>query len=59
MRTSAIFGGKNFGFFEIYGVSAWKRREVVEPVRTFCGQEGGGGQFFAILCGGLFWTALI
>jgi len=26
----------------------------VEPVRTFCGQ---GGQFFAILCGRLLWTA--
>jgi len=32
MRTSARFGTKNFGFFEIYGVSAWIRE--VEPVRT-------------------------
>jgi len=23
MWTSAFFGAKNFGFFEIYGVSAW------------------------------------
>jgi len=28
----------------------------LEPVRTFCGQAG-EGQFFAILCGRLFWTA--
>jgi len=25
MRTSALFGVKNFGFFEIYGVSARTR----------------------------------
>jgi len=25
---------KNIGFFEIYDVSAWTRREGVEPVRT-------------------------
>jgi len=25
MRTSALFGAKNFGFFEIYAVSAWTR----------------------------------
>jgi len=24
MRTSALFGTKNFGIFEIYGVSTWK-----------------------------------
>jgi len=40
MRTSALFSGKNFGFFEIYGVSALTGREGVEPVRTFCGQKG-------------------
>jgi len=38
MRTSALFGTKNFGFFEIYGVSAGTRE--VEPVLTFCGQGG-------------------
>jgi len=31
MRTSALFGAKKFGFFEIYGVS---ERKGVEPVRT-------------------------
>jgi len=42
MPKSAIFGAKNFGFFEIYGVSApgmWKRKleaEAVEAVK-FCG----------------------
>jgi len=46
MRTSTLFVVKNFGFFEIYGVSA--RTRGVEPVRTFYGQ-GEGGQFFAIL----------
>jgi len=40
MRTSALFEAKNFGFFEIYGVSARTRGEEVEPVRTFFGQEG-------------------
>jgi len=30
IRTSALFGTKNFGFFEIYGVSAWTRRRRVE-----------------------------
>jgi len=35
MRTSALFGAKNFEFFEIYDVSARTRR--VEPVRTFFG----------------------
>jgi len=32
MRTSALFGAKNFGFLEIYDVSA--RTRGVEPVRT-------------------------
>jgi len=27
MRTSALFGAKNLGFFEIYGVYARTRRE--------------------------------
>jgi len=25
MRTSTLFDAKNFGFFEIFGVSAWTR----------------------------------
>jgi len=37
MWTPALFRTKNFGFFEIYGVSAQVRR--VEPVRTR-GDEG-------------------
>jgi len=28
----------------------------IEPVRTFC-RQGGGGQFFTILCGCQMWTA--
>jgi len=60
MRTFALFGAKNFRFFEIYGVSADARTkgEGVEPVRTFFGQ-GEGGQFFVILCGRLLWLALM
>jgi len=54
MRTTALFDTKNFGFFEIYGVST--QTGGVKPVRTFCGQ-GGGGQFFVILCGRPLWTA--
>jgi len=34
MRTSALFGAKNFGFFKIYGVSARTGGKGVEPVRT-------------------------
>jgi len=56
LRTSALFCVKNFGFYEIYGVTAWTRK--VEPVRTFFGKGGeGGSQFFSILCGRLLWTA--
>jgi len=54
MRTSADVGAKNFKFFEIYGMSA-RTRGVVQ-----CGHfsdKGEGGQFFAILCGRLLWTA--
>jgi len=47
MRTSALFGAKNFGFFEIHDVSPRTRGEGVEPLRIFRGQ--GGSQFFAIL----------
>jgi len=30
MRSSALLGAKNFGFFKIYGVSARTRREGSE-----------------------------
>jgi len=43
MWASALYGAKNIGPFEIYGVSARKRG--IEPVRTFCGQSG-SGRFF-------------
>jgi len=36
MRTSALFGAKNFGFFKIYGVSARLRRE---EGLNHCGQR--------------------
>jgi len=54
MWTSTLFDAKNLRTFEIYDV--FTRTRGVEPVRTFFGQEG-GGQFFAILCGRLLWTA--
>jgi len=38
MRTSALFGAKNFGIFAIYGVFAGTRRRV-EPVRIFFGKK--------------------
>jgi len=48
MRTSARFGTKDSGFFEIYGVSARTRGEEgiasADILRT-----RGGSQFFAIL----------
>jgi len=40
MRTSALFGGKNFGFYKIYGESARTGGRGIEPVRTFCEQSG-------------------
>jgi len=49
---SEVFGAKNLGFFEIYGVSAWTKG--VEPVRPF--SDRGGGSIFVILCGRLLWT---
>jgi len=52
--VSGLFGAKNFGFFEIYSVSA--RIRGVEPVRTFSRQRG-RGQSFVVLCGRLLWTA--
>jgi len=53
MRTSALFGAKNSGFFEIYGVSV-RRRGLSQ-----CGHfSDKGGQFFAILCGHLLWRPL-
>jgi len=51
MRTSALFGAKNFGFFEIYGVFAWTRGGI-EPMRTK-GEKGQFSRFYA----NIFWTA--
>jgi len=45
MRTSALFGAKNFEFFEVYGVLARTRGRGVEPMHTR--RE----EVFAILCG--------
>jgi len=40
-RLFTLFGAKNFGFFEIYGVYARQRERSI----------------FAILCGCLLWTS--
>jgi len=56
MRWSTLFGAKNTGFFEIYGMFA-RTRGLIQ-----CGHLADirekGGQFFAILCGRRLWTAL-
>jgi len=54
MRTSALFGAINLGFFEIYDVSAQTRGEGVKPVRSFFGQ-GGGGVNFSRFCADVFY----
>jgi len=54
MRTAALFGEKNFGFFEIYGVSTRTRG------LSQCGHFAkNGGQLFAILCRRLLWTIFL
>jgi len=54
MPDVRTFGAKNFGFFEIYGVSARTRGRRVEPVRTFFGQ-GGKGINFSRFCADVFY----
>jgi len=56
MRTSALFGAKNSGFFEIYGVFARTvEKEGLRKCEHFA-VKGKGNQFFAILCRRLLWT---
>jgi len=56
MRTSAIFGAKNFGFFKIYDVVRTdKRRGGLSQLGHIA--DSGREKFFAILCGRLLWTA--
>jgi len=54
MRTSALFGAKNLGFFEIYGVSA--RTGGVKPSGHFADKEE-GESIFRFFCERLLWTA--
>jgi len=58
MRTSTLFSVKNFGFFEIYGVTARKRG--VEPLQTFI-REGEIGVIFSLFCGDVFdgWPLIV
>jgi len=51
MWTFILFSAKNYGFFEICGVSAWTRG--IELLQT----RGEEGQFFTILCRRLLWMA--
>jgi len=52
MRTTALFGAKYYGFFEIYGVSARTRG------LSQCGHfRTSRGKFSVILCRRLLWTA--
>jgi len=53
MRTSALFGSKNFKFFEIYCVSA-QTGGGVELVRTICGQGWKGSIFRDFVFGVLY-----
>jgi len=54
MRTSVLFGAKTLDFSKFMVCPHGQEVRGIEPVRTFCGQ-GGGGQFIAILCGRLLW----
>jgi len=47
MRTffRSFLAQKNFGFFEIYGLSARKKGLKIEPVRSFFGQLRKGSIF--------------
>jgi len=49
MRTSALYGAKIFGFFEIFDVSP--RRREMETVQIFWTRRR------VILCGRLLWRA--
>jgi len=51
MRTSTLFGAKNFRFFEICGVSARTRGDLSK-----CGHfaDKGGGVNFSRFCGDSF-----
>jgi len=56
IRTYVLFYSYNFGFFEISDVFA--RTKGRGAVRTFFGQ-GGGANFFAILCGHFYSLPMI
>jgi len=45
VRMSALFGAKNFRYFEIYCVSARTRGEEVDPMPIFC-RQGEKGSIF-------------
>jgi len=53
IRTSALLGGKNIGFFKIFGVPHG------QGGLSYCEQFADRGKFFAILYGRPLWTALV
>jgi len=58
MQTSAFFGAKHIGFFEIYGASARTRGgRLSQYVSTDILRTRGKGSIFAILFGRRLWTA--
>jgi len=57
IRTSALFGAKNFRFRNLLCVRTDMRGEGLTQCVHFA-DKGERGQFFAILCGRLLWTAL-
>jgi len=57
MRTSALFGAKNIGFFKIYGVSARTRGGGFNQCGHFA--DKGGGQFFEIFADVFYGRPLI
>jgi len=56
MPTSTLFGAKTSNFSKFMVCSHGQGKGRFEPVRIFC-EQGGGGQYFAIFCGRLLWTA--
>jgi len=55
MRMSALFDAKNFGFFEIYGVSARTRGEGLSQCGHFSDKEAN----FSHFCANVFYGRLV
>jgi len=53
MRTSALIGAKNFGFFEIYGVTAWTKGRGLSQCGYFA--DKGERANFSRFCADVFY----